>query len=95
MRLIDADELKANIDNWYALVNEWGQTRITLSHEDIIGKIDNQPTAEVVILSENVIGLIRAEIDEQYDRVHPYNISCAEGLEMALDIIDKYSGVRE
>ena len=35
---------------------------------------------------------IRAEIDEQYDRVHPYNISCAEGLEMALDIIDKYRG---
>lgn len=33
---------------------------------------------------------IRAEIDEQYDRVHPYNISCAEGLEMALGIIDKY-----
>lgn len=33
---------------------------------------------------------IRAEIDEQYDRVHPYDISCAEGLEMALNIIDKY-----
>lgn len=37
-----------------------------------------------------VIDNIRAEIDEQYDRVHPYNISCAEGLEMALGIIDKY-----
>lgn len=33
---------------------------------------------------------IRAEIDEQYERVHPYDISCAEGLEMALGIIDKY-----
>lgn len=33
---------------------------------------------------------VKAEIDEQYDRVHPYNISCAEGLEMALDIIDKH-----
>lgn len=33
---------------------------------------------------------IRAEIDEQYERVHQYDISCAEGLEMALGIIDKY-----
>lgn len=38
---------------------------------------------------------IRAEIDEQYDRVHPYNISCAEGLEMALEIIDKYMAESE
>lgn len=37
-----------------------------------------------------VLDKIRDEIDEQYDRVHPYNISCAEGLEMALNIIDKY-----
>jgi hypothetical protein len=33
---------------------------------------------------------IKQEIDEQYDGVHPYNISCAEGLEMALGIIDKH-----
>lgn len=38
----------------------------------------------------NVLDKIRTEIDEQYDRVHPYDISCAEGLEMALGIIDKY-----
>lgn len=38
----------------------------------------------------DVLDKIRAEIDEQYDRVHPYNISCAEGLEMALNIVDKY-----
>lgn len=37
-----------------------------------------------------VLDKIKAEIDEQYDRVHPYDISCAEGLEMALGIIDKY-----
>lgn len=37
-----------------------------------------------------VLDKIKAEIDEQYDRVHPYDISCAEGLEMALNIIDKY-----
>ena len=38
----------------------------------------------------DVLDKIRAEIDKQYDRVHPYNISCADGLEMALEIIDKY-----
>ncbi len=42
-----------------------------------------------------VLDRIRAEIDEQYDRVHPYNISCAEGLEMALGIIDKYKAESE
>lgn len=31
---------------------------------------------------------VKAEIDEQYDRVRPYNIDVAEGLEMALDILD-------
>ena len=43
----------------------------------------------------DVLDKIRAEIDEQYDRVHPYNISCAEGLEMALGIIDKYKAESE
>ena len=38
----------------------------------------------------DVLDKIKAEIDKQYDRVQPYNISCAEGLEMALEIIDKY-----
>jgi len=33
---------------------------------------------------------VKAEIDEQYDRIKPYNIFCAEGLEMALGIIDKH-----
>ena len=41
-------------------------------------------------MEKDVLCKIRSEIDEQYDRVHPYNISCAEGLEMALEIIDKY-----
>lgn len=43
----------------------------------------------------DMLDKIRAEIDEQYDRVHPYNISCAEGLEMALEIIDKYKAESE
>lgn len=38
-----------------------------------------------------VLDKIRAEIDEQYDRVHPYNIYVAEGLEMALEIINIYN----
>lgn len=37
-----------------------------------------------------VLDKIRAEIDEEYDKVHPYDILIAEGLERALDIIDKH-----
>ena len=86
MRLIDADALKENIENWYALVNEWGQAGITLSHDDIIGKIDNQPTVDV-------LEQIRAEIEhldylniedgsDGYDKyVDQYDV---------LQIIDKY-----
>ena len=40
-------------------------------------------------IGAEVLDKIRAEIDEQYDRVHLYDISCAEGLEMALNIVDK------
>lgn len=40
--------------------------------------------------NEDALDKIRSEIDEEYDRVHPYDISCAEGLEMALNIIDKH-----
>lgn len=46
MRLIDADELKANVNNWYDLVNSFGQTNIQLSHKDILAKIDNMSTIE-------------------------------------------------
>lgn len=35
---------------------------------------------------------IKAEIDELYDKIKPYDILCAQGLEMALDIIDKHIG---
>lgn len=31
---------------------------------------------------------VKAEIDEQYDRIRPYNIDVANGLEMALDILN-------
>ena len=52
--------------------------------------VDDLEAIKVAIASLELWGKVRAEIDEQYDRVHPYNISCAEGLEMALDIIDKH-----
>ena len=38
---------------------------------------------------DSVIEDIKAKIDEQYDRVRPYNIDVAQGLEMALDILDR------
>ncbi len=38
---------------------------------------------------KELLDRIRAEIDEQYDRVHPYNIDVAQGLEMALEILDR------
>ena len=38
---------------------------------------------------------VKAEIDEQYDRVKPYNIDVAEGLEMALEIINKHISGKE
>ena len=44
---------------------------------------------------ENILDKIRAEIDEQADRVYPYDISCSDGLEMALGIIDKYKAESE
>jgi len=49
-------------------------------------------TREEVI---SILDKVRAEIDEQYDRVYPDSISCAEGLDMALEIIDKYMAESE
>ena len=53
----------------------------------MVAQVVEQKSRKAVAI---VLDKIKAEIDEQYDRVHPYNISCAEGLEMALNIIDKY-----
>lgn len=71
------------------------EVQIEMSHfqtaEQIIAKgvpLEQEPKTDT-------LDKIRAEIDEQYDRVHPYNISCAEGLEMALEIIDKYKSESE
>ena len=75
---------------------------MTKHEADVIGglnmtdQISNEAYKQIMIAADDevdksdVLDKIRAEIDEQYDRVHPYNISCAEGLEMALEIIDKY-----
>jgi len=50
----------------------------------------NRFSDEGATITDNILDKIRAEIDEQCDSVRPYDISCAEGLEMALEIIDKY-----
>ena len=44
-RLINADELKENINGWYDFMREIKHVpNFTLGQEDIIAKIDNQPT---------------------------------------------------
>lgn len=44
---ISRQALKDNINSWYDLVNSFGQTNITLSHDDIIKKIDMQTAVEL------------------------------------------------
>ena len=80
MRLIDADLLKENINNWYDLVNEYGQTRMTLSHDDILAKIDNMPTV-------CDIDAIRDEIKELS---YPYNLDAMRTKSDVLQIIDRH-----
>lgn len=75
---------------------------MTKHEADVIGglnmtdQISNEAYKQIMIAAQDenevgeVLDKIRAEIDEQYDRVHPYDISCAEGLEMALNIVDKH-----
>ncbi len=47
------------------------------------------------LCKEELLDKIRAEMDDQYDRIRPYNIYTAEGLEIALEIIDKYKAESE
>lgn len=68
-----------------------------IKHNPIANRIVKADSIEVwkakIIEKEHIKELldkIRAEIDEQYDRVHPYNIDVAQGLEMALEILNKY-----
>lgn len=48
-----------------------------------------------VLEQEPILEKIRAEIDEQHERIRPYNIYTAEGLEIALEIIDKFKAESE
>lgn len=43
---------------------------------------------ERALISGTPLDDVKAEIDEQYDRVHSYNIDVAQGLEMALEILN-------
>ena len=43
---------------------------------------------EIALLHGTPLDDVKAEIDEQYDRIRSYNIDVAEGLEMALGILD-------
>lgn len=68
-----------------------------IKHNPIANRIVKADSIEVwkaeIIEREHIkelLNKIRAEIDEQYDRVHPYNIDVAQGLEIALGILDKY-----
>ena len=54
---------------------------------------DRQGTMMLFRLMDSVkngipLDSVKAEIEEQYDRVRPYNIDVAKGLEMALEILD-------
>ena len=78
------------IDNYIEKVQSTGAKDDFISFEELVVKALPPVTSQ-----EPIIDKIRNEINEQYDRVHPYNLSCAEGLEMALEIIDKYKAESE
>lgn len=84
MRLIDADALKKKMQG-------------TDRYFQIKHDIDEAPT--VVIHSENVIGLIRAEIQTEYDGIlwhyNDYDDGRSDALKWVLEIIDKHTGVSE
>lgn len=87
MRLIDADELKM-YDNkpCYTKIRKYQMD----NHLEVLDSfsIDNVPTVEAIPMS--VIEDIKAEIKEE-SRFCPLT----EGLERALEIIDKYKAERE
>ena len=79
------DETK---DELYRLLSDCVNNSYPIRNNTQKGRYRN--AVKMAIASLEAWGKIKAEIDGQYDRVHPYNTSCAEGLEMALDIIDKH-----
>lgn len=85
MTIDEAKEYISSIVDTYEICHDAKHTSVAVS----IG-VEDVKALEIAIASLEAWGKVRAEIDEQYDRVHPYNISCAEGLEMALGIVDKH-----
>lgn len=85
MKVDETKEYISSIVDTYEICHDAKHTSVAVS----IGAEDAK-ALNMAIASLEVWEKVKAEIDEQYDRVHPYNISCAEGLEMALEIIDKH-----
>ena len=46
--LISRQALKDNINSWYELLAEFNQPYMTLSHDDIIQKIDSMPSVQPI-----------------------------------------------
>lgn len=87
MRLIDADALKANINGWYRFMTEIGHApKFTLGQEDIIAKIDNQPTqqqpCEDAISREEAFKELR-KVKHSQEFCAEHNIDDSINLEMA------------
>jgi len=53
-----------------------------------IKKIDGEDQIKTEYMEK--LNEIRTKVYDQYDSMLPYNICCAEGLAIALDIIDEY-----
>ena len=82
-----------------AILDEMGDINMDIYTDEVKEIVKNMPT--VVILSENVIGLIRAEVEQvtydmsEIDGEHFDEPYLVVDLKDVLEIIDKYMGVRE
>lgn len=80
-RLIDVDEVKKRLP---IMENDWGM----VINETLHKELDKIPTVEVISKADMVAILdkIRAEIDSLHNGCGLFN----DGIDKALDIIDKY-----
>ena len=88
--LISRQALKDNINSWYELLAEFNQPYMTLSHDDIIRKIDSMPSVQPKP-NMSVIEDIKAEIENNVEwnfKNHQEDI--AQIYSDVLNIIDKH-----